>query len=291
MARTNTLGNFLTDVADAIRTKTGSQDLIQASNFDTAISNIPSGSGGFTGHYDAEGLAQIGWTSEDIQYYQDNAVVWNTSDDNDYKLTTQELSKSAGTYTRFMPKDTTVTSFRNYYSLMALPVINISSSNIERMFQACNSLITVPLLNTSNVTTMANTFRECYRLLTIPQLNTASVTNMNNMFYFCSSLHSIPQLNTANVTNMSGMFMFCYSLSTLPELDTSKVTNFTNMLNGCYSLSDNSLYNILEMCINATSYTGTKTLSSLALDTTRYSNRISNLSNYQDFLNAGWTIS
>ena len=45
MARTDTLGNFLTDVADAIRTKAGTSETIQASNFDTAISNIPSGGG------------------------------------------------------------------------------------------------------------------------------------------------------------------------------------------------------------------------------------------------------
>lgn len=40
MARTDTLPHFLTDVADAIRTKTGESGTIQASTFDTAISNI-----------------------------------------------------------------------------------------------------------------------------------------------------------------------------------------------------------------------------------------------------------
>lgn len=43
MARTNTLGNFLTDVANAIRTKGGTSEPIQASSFDTAIANLPSG--------------------------------------------------------------------------------------------------------------------------------------------------------------------------------------------------------------------------------------------------------
>lgn len=43
MARTDTLGHFLTDVADAIRSKTGSSDTIQASDFDIEIENIPSG--------------------------------------------------------------------------------------------------------------------------------------------------------------------------------------------------------------------------------------------------------
>ena len=46
MARIDNLDHFLTDVADAIRTKTGSQATIQASSFDTAIEAIPSGSDG-----------------------------------------------------------------------------------------------------------------------------------------------------------------------------------------------------------------------------------------------------
>jgi len=45
MARTDTLPHFLTDVADAIRTKAGTSGSIQASTFDTAIANIPSGGG------------------------------------------------------------------------------------------------------------------------------------------------------------------------------------------------------------------------------------------------------
>lgn len=40
MARTDTLNNFLTDVADSIRTKKGTTDSIPASNFDTEIESI-----------------------------------------------------------------------------------------------------------------------------------------------------------------------------------------------------------------------------------------------------------
>jgi len=43
MARTNTLSNFLTDVANAIRTKKGTETTIAASAFDTEILNLPSG--------------------------------------------------------------------------------------------------------------------------------------------------------------------------------------------------------------------------------------------------------
>lgn len=40
MARTNTLGNFLTDIANAIREKKGTTNAISASDFDTQISSI-----------------------------------------------------------------------------------------------------------------------------------------------------------------------------------------------------------------------------------------------------------
>ena len=43
MARTNNLTNFLTDVADAIREKKGTEGTIQASDFDTEIASISSG--------------------------------------------------------------------------------------------------------------------------------------------------------------------------------------------------------------------------------------------------------
>lgn len=43
MARTNNLTNFLTDVATAIKTKTGDSTAIPASQFDTKIANITTG--------------------------------------------------------------------------------------------------------------------------------------------------------------------------------------------------------------------------------------------------------
>ena len=45
MARTDTLINFLTDVAAAIKTKKGDSTPIPAADFDTEITNLPSGNG------------------------------------------------------------------------------------------------------------------------------------------------------------------------------------------------------------------------------------------------------
>ena len=114
---------------------------------------------------------------------------------------------------------------------------------------------------------------------------------MPNMFQGCSSLKTIPLLNTSSVDNMSSMFAYCYSLEDIPIFDTSNVTNFYNMFNSCGKLTDTSLNNILEMCINATSYTGTKTLARLGLTSNNYpTSKIESLPSYQDFINAGWTI-
>ena len=46
MARIDTLANFLTDVAAAIKTKKGDTTAITPANFDTEITNLPSGGGG-----------------------------------------------------------------------------------------------------------------------------------------------------------------------------------------------------------------------------------------------------
>lgn len=60
------------------------------------------------------------------------------------------------------------------------------------------------------------------------------------------------------------------------------------MFSRCSSLSNESLNNILEMCINATSYTGTKTLKQIGL-TSSQATTCQSLSNWNDFVTAGWT--
>lgn len=315
MARTDTLPHFLTDIADAIRTKGGTSESIQASSFDDAIANLPSGAE-HSGHYDATGLAQIGWTTDDINYYQENGVLWDQEDDATYELNNVELNKTAGTSTRFIPKDVSSINFTYYYRLLGMPLVDTSNkTSFNGTFQSCYSLITIPLLNTQNTTNMQSMFNKCNNLRSIPLLNTQNVSNMSYMFYGCVSLETIPLLNTQNVSNMSNMFYGCNALRKMPLINTSNVSDFSSMFYNCYalvdvpafdlssatnlnsmfascpSLSDNSLNNILAMCISATSFTGTKKLSSLGIYDTFLRDRIPSLSNYQDFLNAGWTIS
>ena len=119
-----------------------------------------------------------------------------------------------------------------------------------------------------------------------PLLDTSSVTNMDNMFEVCKNLINIPVLDTSNVTSMSHMFYNCTNLTSIPQLNTSSVTIMQGMFYNCTSLSNESLNNILYMCVH--SATTTKTLKYIGL-TQEQANICTTLSNYQDFVNAGWT--
>ena len=125
-------------------------------------------------------------------------------------------------------------------------------------------------------------------LLISPLVNTSAKTSLRMFAYNCSRLIEIPIFDTRNVTNMSAMFQNCTSLTSVPLFDTSKATNLSGMFQSCTLLTQESLNNILQMCINATSFTGTKTLKYLGLSSTQ-ATTCQSLSNYQAFLNAGWT--
>jgi surface protein len=90
---------------------------------------------------------------------------------------------------------------------------------------------------------MSNMFGDCASLVSIPQLDTSNVTSMMRMFYNCTSLVSIPQLDTSNVTDMGNMFGGCYALVSIPQLNTSNVTNMSSMFNNCHSLTNINLKN------------------------------------------------
>lgn len=207
-------------------------------NLSDTIDSIPSGGGSeFTGHYDAEGLTQIGWTSEEIQYYQDNGVQWNEENDDAFELTETELVGDNSANTRFLPKSATNTSFANYYRLLAIPLINLGriTSN-RRMFANCYSLITIPLINTNKVTVLDSMFTNCYSLKTIPQIDTSNVTVFYGLFQYCYSLKTVPQIDTSKGENFGVLFNGCRSLTKVPELDFSKCIRIDGMLIYCYSL-------------------------------------------------------
>ena len=191
----------------------------------------------YTGHADAEGLRAIGWTDEDIEYYQANGVNWNEEED-EYHKVSDDNKALYGVLTA-----DNISTYK--YRIVYLPKIDTSAkTSMYNMFSDCSSLVSIPQLDTSNVMNMNSMFYRCYSLVSIPQLNTAKVTNMNNMFLRCYSLVSIPQLDTSKVTVMYSMFDYCYSLVSIPQLDTSSVASMSNIFSTCYSLTTANLKNL-----------------------------------------------
>ena len=289
MARTNNLTNFLTDVASAIKTKTGDSSLIPASQFDTKIANIT------TGHLDNTEYQEANDDLDDILEGSTPATIYppdwseigysetpqNILDDFDYSKDIKDNWNSGAT--------SLASKFSYNTTLKYMPLVDTSSAtNMNSMFEGCSNLLKIALLDTSNVTRMQSTFAYCSLLTTIPQIDTSKVTTMFSMFQSCKKLKSIPQIDTQNVDSMFVMFRDCGNLEDVPVLDTAKVTTILQMFTGCSSLSNDSLNNIMQMCIGAIKYTGTKTLKEIGL-TSAQATTCQSLSNYQAFLDAGWT--
>lgn len=128
-------------------------------------------------------------------------------------------------------------------------------------------------------------------ITSIDLFDTSELTTFRSFFNRCTNLETIPLFDTSNVTDFRDAFSYCDYLRNIPIFNTSKATNMTGMFTLSTGLTDESLDNILQMCINATAYTGTKTLLQLGIQPAYYpTTRIEALPHYQDFLTAGWTI-
>lgn len=219
MARVDTLGHFLTDVADAIRTKKGSSDTIQASSFDTEITNLPSGGGA------------------DLNEYFYAEITQNTDSTNNMK------DKTVKKLADVIVADT-VTSLAYAYSgsngtntlgLLPKVICNNNVTALNHMYFNINNVANIDLsgINASNVTTMANMFRlnsPNTALKTInfgSNFNTNKVENMSYLFYGCRGLNSLDMSSceTSSLTSVRNMFYDCRGLS---FLDIRKMT-FTNV--------------------------------------------------------------
>lgn len=279
MARIDTLPHFLTDVADAIRTKKRTSETIQASNFDTEIENLPSGGG-------------------DITDYIDNTITFS----NNYPSILTAIKKiPAISYSGSWIKS----AFKGLTNITQIDLSNFNFSNassMEELFQECKSLTSIDLSNAnlSRITNMKNTFRTCTALQTIifPENYTTSnvknftyafagcsnldislltdaltgnPTEANYMFENCTNVTSI-DIHNLDFSSMSGsankiinLFAYCTSLTTLNVnwASMSNITNFNSLFMGCYALetldlsmlAPTSLYNISNMFYQCTHLT------------------------------------
>lgn len=258
MAKNDNLKDFLTDIADAIRAKKGTTDKINPQDFSAEIASIETSGGGgtssgWTGHADAEGLRAIGWTDEDIAYYQENGVNWNAEDD-EYHKVTDDNKALYGVLTA-----DNISSYRD--RIVYLPKIDIGgTSNRQRLFEQCAKMIAIPFIETQGVRYMNGMFQNCYALVCVPPFDTQNVIDFSYMFYGCYSLVTTPKFDVSHAYTMSGMFQYCYSLVTCSLLFNKEQTidNVGSMFAYCYSL--NSISEIYQASSVASSFYGCSSL-------------------------------
>lgn len=201
----------LTAIANAIRTKAGTQSSMTLDEMPTAIANIPGGGG-----------ETIDLTGYDGQSW--NAAVAPRLD------TSGMIDMS-----RMFYYQTTATSI----DVSGFDTSNVT--NMTRMFGECSALTSLDLgsFNTSQVTDMSSMFYDCYVLTSITNLSrltTSNVTNMSSMFSYMASKVATPvsldlsTFRTSSVTTMQQMFSNANLQSLdLSNWDTSNVTTMQNM--------------------------------------------------------------
>ena len=191
MARTDTLTNFLTDVSTAIKTKKGDDTPILASNFDTEITNLPSGgveppTKGFTvDELDSDG-------------YATKVTVYGSS------IPNGAFGCSSSSYKPYLSYNLTDVSFNEpvtkigkYAFRDASNLVNIGSlDNVtslgESAFMGCSKL----KVKSANKVTMFYTtsFSGCSSLIQMSMESTTGIlggNTTNGAFYKCTSLKAV----------------------------------------------------------------------------------------------------
>jgi len=226
MARTDTLGNFLTDVADAIREKKGTSETIQASEFDTEIANLPSGGEDVGEYLDLEPESIISNT---------NYPWWQT------KLALPKISNLKV----IIPSSAKTTNYLFYnckwYYIPKIIKIEDNLSSMNFMFSGCSNLQTINLesLNMTNIERVNNAFTQCTNLKEIIFGNQTigKIISASQWFAGCSSLERLD----ARGVDFTNITTFVYAFNSVPETceiivkdQTQKdwfATNFSNLTN------------------------------------------------------------
>lgn len=176
------------------------------------IAEIPTGGGGgggesapqYTGHADVEGLKAIGWTDEDIAYYQQYGVNWNEEDDDLHKVPADNIA---------LYGVLTISNISSYKDkLVYLPKINVGSGK-QSLCSNCSLLVAIPMLDLSQVSSLRYAFNECSALVCLPPLDMSNVVDMTSMCNLCRNLVNVPPLDLSSVTNLSSAFNYCYNLT------------------------------------------------------------------------------
>lgn len=236
MARTNNLTNYLTDIANAIRSQkyenleisqllNENPPKIQANSYDTIMNSIKK-------HCSREDLPQKS-NNIIIDYVMNNNLLTDIDFSSNYTI----ISDPYGEFLfRLMQLDT-ITGLSTDY-------INTSNcTSFRSMFEDCNALQSLDIsFDTSNAEIMEFMFSYCTNLQSLTlDINTENCIDFIGMFEGCNALETITGIENFNVSNaISFQYMFdeCNALTRL-DLSSWTPTNLVDiryMFSGCSSL-------------------------------------------------------
>ena len=218
MARIDNLTNFITDIAAAIKAKTGKTDPITPANFDTEINDIEA-SGEDIGEYYTDGLTNGGSAYPGIckSIKKVPADLINITDSN---KSAQYLFAYCG-------------------NLEETPTINMTNiTSMNSMYYQCHKLKKIPAMDTSSVTGMYNMCYFCGELTDVGMLDASSVTLISGAFGACSKLTNfggIKDLGKAYLPD-KGEYYNSYSLG-LSDCTQLTHDSLMNVINNLYDIA------------------------------------------------------
>jgi hypothetical protein len=308
--------NSVQAIADAIRAVNGSTDTYKIGDMASAVAGISTGLNWSELNYDTSGPNK-GTPQEVVDVFNYAKQIMNS-----YEVTSTYVSDkdlffwpNIDLLSRYNCANMFDKSNLMYCPNLTLGSLESGAGNITTNYMFRQTWIEyVELSSVSNNTQtiyLNNTFYDCARLkrakfnapvsfgegvfngctvltdLTFASTPTCAQTRY--IFRSCPALVTAPELDTSGAALFTEMFKGCTALENVPIYDFSAATNLQNVYQNCPALTDTSLDNILQSCISADVYTGTKSLLVLGIPNT-YDARIAALPHYQDFIDAGWVI-
>ena len=276
-----TLNNYLTNIADAVRTKKGSSKKLPLTSIaeeiesiganNANIAELPNMGGSYTNAYIMDYIRDIdagGWDVTNLKSFPVFGDANSKLETIKFKgiKGTEKVTSLDGIFSSlskltsidFSDFDTSACTnmLQMLYRCSSLTSLDLSKfdtsscTNMGSMFYYCSSLTSLDLSNfdTSSCTSMSNMFSSCSKLssLDLSKFDTSACTDMGGMFNSCSKLPSITfgdKWDTSSCTNMSGMFYNCSSLTSLDlsNFDTSACTSMRYAFDNCSSLTSLTL--------------------------------------------------
>ena len=184
--------------------------------------------------------------------------------------------------------------FDNCFNFTTSPEMILPNAvDIGAMFWNDHKLTNVGNITTSNKLQLINKmFVECHSLKNVPLFETSGVINTHSMFDNCWNITTVPNFNFSNVTNMQSTFYNAYNLVDVPQFYAPNLTSINKAFYNCNKLSNESIQNIINICLNSNIPSNQKNLrtgngcspfNTTNITNSKYSNRLTELAS------AGWT--